>query len=387
MFGLPVFALFGVALAHTIARGPTPRDDNVHYDKDWACGDSRAIRNDFRRGQEVDIEWASNNHHGGFTQVSIMPLASDPNGDADAFDSPDNIVYVTCYNKNSCKKAGGGDEFGLGQDGVGVWSNICRDKFTIPAYFQDGEYVMKVSIFGNGVNWGIRNMPHPTYGNCHNFRLYGGVPVIEKPARREHIVWNLHDISIERMNAQKGWSIPQDQCLFLGTNRRNGCEGGRYDGGGYYGDCKGSVADISRCGEGEADTLEECEKRGFENWDNFEQSWSGTKWQPGGAKLYNYMIGLPVHHPKYKGQFTMVSHVRGQKSVKVEVPANELFDGGASVGNDGAGGSGSVSAGGNDGAKEINLWVSAADRRAVPEFLMGTAAVLVAFSAMAIAEH
>merc|ERR1711953_755777 len=131
-----------------------------------------------------------------------------------------------------------------------------------------------------------------------------------------------------------------------------------------YGDCKGSVADISRCGEGEADTFQECEKRGFENWDNFEQSWSGTKWQPGGAKLYNYMIGLPVHHPKYKGQFTMVSHVRGQKSVKVEVPANELFDGGASVGN--------VSAGGNDGAQNIFL-LSAADRRAVPEFLMGTA--------------
>jgi hypothetical protein len=105
MFGLPVFALFGIALAHTIARGPTPRDDNVHYDKDRACGDSRHIRNDFRRGQEVDIEWASNNHHGGFTQVSIMPSASDPNGDADAFDSPDNIVYVTCYNKNSCKKS------------------------------------------------------------------------------------------------------------------------------------------------------------------------------------------------------------------------------------------------------------------------------------------
>merc|ERR1711953_229306 len=111
-----------------------------------------------------------------------------------------------------------------------------------------------------------RNMPHPTYGNCHNFRLSGGASLTKKPSSQAHTKWNLHDVAIQRMNAQKGWNIPQGQCLFLGTNRRNGCEGGEYDGGGYYGDCKGSVADISRCGEGEADTLEECEWGGNWNW-------------------------------------------------------------------------------------------------------------------------
>jgi len=385
MFGLPVFALFGSALGHTIVRGPTPRDNSVHWDKDRACGDSRDIKNNFKRGQEVDLEWASNNHHAGFTQISIMPLTSDPNRDAAAFDSPANIVYVTCYNKDSCRKAGGGDEFGLGKDGKATWENVCRDKFTIPDYFQDGEYVMKVSIFGNGVNWGIRNMPHPSYGNCHNFRLSGGAPLKEKPARREHITWKLHDGSIERMNAQKGWSIPQGQCMFLGTNRRNGCEGGRYGGGGYYGDCKGPVADISRCGEGKADAFEECKRGGFENWDNFEMSGQGTKDQPGGAKLYNYMVGLPVHHPKYKGEFTMISHVRGPKSVKVKVPASELFDGGASGGNAGAGDKGGDT-GAGDNASPHTLLISAADRRAVPELLMGAAAVLVAFSVMEVAK-
>jgi hypothetical protein len=383
MFGLSVFALFGAALGHTIVRGGvTPRDNNVHWEKDSGCGNSRQINNYFKRGEEVDFEWAANNHHGGFTQVSIMPLSSDPNTDAEAFDRPDNVVYVTCYNKNSCKPAGGGDEFGLGQDGTGTWGNVCRDKFTIPAYFQDGEYVMKVSIFGNGVNWGIRNMPHPTYGNCHNFRLSGGASLSEKPSQRAHIHWNLYDVAIQRMNAEKGWSIQQDQCLFLGANRRNGCEGGIYDGGGWYGDCKGSVADISRCGEGQADTFQECESGGNWNWV------SGTKWQPGGAKLYNYMVGVPVHHPKYNGEFTMLSHVRAPKLVKVEVPANELFDGGASGGKSSAGGN--ASTGGNTGSEKtdsIELWLSAADRQALPEFLMGAAAALVAFSAIAVTER
>merc|ERR1712039_893672 len=58
----------------------------------------------------------------------------------------------------------------------------------------------------------------------------------------------------------KGWNIQQGQCMFLGSNRRNGCEGGKYGGGGYYGDCKGPVADISRCGQGKADTFDQCER-------------------------------------------------------------------------------------------------------------------------------
>jgi len=384
MFGLSVFALFGAALGHTIVRGGiTPRDNDVHWDPNRACGNSRDIKNNFRRGQEVDFEWSSNNHHGGFTQVSIMPLSSDPDSNAEAFDSPDNVVYVTCYNKESCKKAGGGDEFGLGKDGVGTWENVCRDKLTIPDYFPDGEYVMKVSIFGNGVNWGIRNMPHPTYGNCHNFRLTGGAPLAEKPARREHIKFNLNDLSIDRMNERKGWNIQQGQCMFLGSNRRNGCEGGKYGGGGYYGDCKGPVADISRCGQGKADTFDQCERGGFDNWGPFENSNDGTKWQPGGAKLYNYMVGLPVHHPKYKGEFTMISHVNAPKQVKIKVPANELFDGGASGGN---AGTDEKENKGKDSADTTVLLLNAADRRAVSEFLMGTAVLLVAFSATAVAE-
>jgi hypothetical protein len=192
------------------------------------------------------------------------------------------------------------------------------------------------------------------------------------------------------MNAEKGWSIQQDQCLFLGTNRRNGCEGGRYDGGGWYGDCKGTVADISRCGEGQADTFQECEKGG--HWDGFEESWRGTKWQPGGAKLYNYMVGLPVHHPKYKGEFTMLSHVKGPKPVKVEVPANELCNDCALGDGAGAGGNASSGAnpgaGGNTGSREIDLsWLSAAGRQCLPEFLVGIAAVLLVFSVMAVTER
>merc|ERR1712217_557304 len=103
------------------------------------------------------------------------------------------------------------------------------------------------------------------------------------------------------------------------------------------------------------------------------------------GKLHGYMVGLPVHHPKYKGEFTMISHVKGPKSVKIKVPANELFDGGASGGNAGTDEKetkekDSASAGSNV------LLISAADRRAVSEFLMGAAALLVSFSATTVAE-
>merc|ERR1712176_1016971 len=98
-------------------------------------------------------------------------------------------------------------DFGLGGDGMGEWSNVCKDSFTIPNYLEDGEYVMKSTHFGNGDSNGIRNMAHPTYSNCHNFRLSGGDALVSKPSNNEHITWNLEDHSIDRMNARKGWNI------------------------------------------------------------------------------------------------------------------------------------------------------------------------------------
>lgn len=301
----PMCALFGAALGHTIISVPEPRKREVHGYKTEECGSSRAIRHTWARGQQVDLEWARNNHQGGFVQFSVMPLStSDPNRDIDEFDDPQNIIYVTCYDKPTCVAQGGGDDFGTGGDGSPNWKNICKDTLTIPDYLADGDYVMKSTVYGNGDSYGVRNMAHPTYGNCHNFRVSGGNSLVSKASDDKHIKWNLNDLSINRMNSRKGWNIPQGQCMFLGSNRHNDCSCRHgCSSGGRNPRCTGKVAEISRCGDGsDADSWSECGGRN------------------GGDELYNYMVGLPAVHPDFTGELTMLSDVRNTKTVKIQVP-------------------------------------------------------------------
>jgi hypothetical protein len=308
MTSLPIFALFGAALGHTLISSPEPREKRVHGYSGGStggeneCGTSSAIKNYWKRGQKVDIEWARNNHQGGFVQFSVLPLSSsNPNRDIEEFDDPKNIVYVTCYDKPSCKAQGGGDEFGLGGDGMGEWQNVCKDSFTVPDYLEDGDYVMKSTVFGNGDSNGVRNMAHPTYSNCHNFRVSGGNTLASKACNNEHIAWDLNDHSIDQMNSRKGWNIAQGQCLFLGSNQHNHCLGG-----GRNPRCIGPVAEVTRCGEGKyAESRQDC---------------AGNRGGQGGDQLYNWMVGLPMNHPKFTGELTMISHVRNTKTVQIDVP-------------------------------------------------------------------
>jgi hypothetical protein len=321
---LSIVVLFEAALGHTIISVPEPRDKTTHGYNNQECGTSRQVKHTWQRGQRVDLEWARNNHQGGFVQYSVMPLSSsDPNRDIDEFEDPQNIIYVTCYDKPTCLAQGGGDDFGTGGDGMAEWSNICKDTLTIPDYLEDGDYVMKSTVYGNGDSYGIRNMAHPTYGNCHNFRVSGGNSLVSKPSNSKHIKWNLEDLSIDRMNSRKGWNIPQGQCMFLGSNRhndcscRNGCsQSGRNP------KCTGAVAAISRCGKG----------RDAESWDEC----GGGK---GGDELYNYMVGLPMVHPDFTGKLTMLSHVRDTKVVQIDVPKRSGSPG-PSPGNAGSDGNG-----------------------------------------------
>merc|ERR1712151_848395 len=209
-----------------------------------------------------------------------------------------------------------------GGDGMREWSNICKDTLTIPNYLEDGDYVMKSTVFGNGGSYGIRNMAHPTYGNCFNFRVSGGTSLVSKPSNNAHITWNLKDPSIDRMNSRKGWNVAQGQCMFLASNRHQGCSCSQgCTSGGRNPKCTGPTAEVSRCGEGsDAETWHEC--------------FGGS----GGDELYNYMVGLPMHHPEFTGKLTMLREKKGLKEIQIDVPQRKKPVPGPDGGSSGNGG-------------------------------------------------
>jgi len=283
---------------HTFMINPAPRAASVHTNGniDQECGDSVAISATYTRGQDVPISWGRNNHHGGFVQLSVLSLdqVSIRGGNAVArFDDPRNIIFTSCY--NSICKAPNGDKFGLGGDGTEFQKLLCSTSFNVPTYLADGDYTLKFSVFGNGDSFGVRNMPHSSYTNCHNFRIQGGATQTQKAANKAHIQFKLQDSGIVIAN-QNGVTIPQRQCMFSGTNTHLGC---LQTGANRSPSCVGDIADVSRCGGGTADTLEQCYRA---------SSTDATERQDG--DLYNYMVGLPASHPEYTGKLTLLSHVR-----------------------------------------------------------------------------
>lgn len=288
--------------AHTIVSKPVSRQYQVHTNANTAnggeCGTSQTITATYTRGEIIDFQWGRNNHYTGFTQVSVLKLA-DVQGDGknqlEAFDNPSNIIHVSCYNQLSCP-AGRADTsmpvFGLGPDLTDFQQLMCNTKLTIPTYLEDGDYVMKTIIFGNGDSFGVRNMPHSSYSNCHNFKVSGG-PSVAKPSGNAHIDFQLNDDAIRIINQKNNMNVAQGQCVFLATNTHMGC----IPAGQRSPICTGKVAEISRCGNSEtADNRATC--IGPRNNDGAAQ----------GGDLYNYMIGRPPYHPNYDGKFQIIRH-------------------------------------------------------------------------------
>jgi len=304
---LVVSYVAAVANAHTFMISPAPREAAVHTNGDLnsECGASGAISATYTRGQDVPMSWGRNNHHGGFVQLSVLEsnkvIGTAGNAVAQ-FDDPQNIIFTSCY--NSICKAPNGDKFGLGGDGTEFQELLCSTSFNVPTYLADGDYTLKFSVFGNGDSFGVRNMPHSSYTNCHNFRIQGGATQTQKAANKAHIQFKLQDSGIVIAN-QNGVTIPQGQCMFSGTNTHLGC---LQTGANRSPSCVGDIADVSRCGGGTADTLEQCYRA---------SSTDATERQDG--DLYNYMVGLPASHPEYTGKLTLLSHIRDPVPIQLKV--------------------------------------------------------------------
>ena len=279
---------------------PVARESSVHTNTgNYQCGTAGNIQATYTRGQNIDIKWGRNNHWGGFSAVSVLPMSRAGGGSANnadiiaAFNDPVNIIHTSCYNSN-CQSPFG-DKFGLGGDGTGFQETICSNSFKIPSYLPDGDYVMKWSVFGNGDSFGVRNMAHGNYMNCHNFRISGGQGVTAKPTGNAHIEFKLVDVGVNKFGG------PQGQCMFSGgaVNPKT-C---KFIDGQRAPQCNGPVANLAKCGNPTADSRAECA--------------NGQEGGAQGGDLFNYMVGLPDYHPQYNGQYLLLSHNRANRNVAV----------------------------------------------------------------------
>eukprot|EP01098_Paradermamoeba_levis_P012734 TRINITY_DN5636_c0_g1_i2.p1 TRINITY_DN5636_c0_g1~~TRINITY_DN5636_c0_g1_i2.p1 ORF type:complete len:732 (+),score=274.29 TRINITY_DN5636_c0_g1_i2:106-2301(+) len=294
----------GLAASHTIMITPPSRENSVHTNAgNYQCGTSGNIQGTYSRGQTVQLTYGRNNHWGGFSALSVLPLSRAGGGNANngdvinAFNDPANIFHTSCYNSGAnCKACNGcADKFGLGGDGTDFQRTICSHDFKIPTWLDDGEYVMKWLVFGNGDSFGVRNMPHGLYSNCHNFRVSGGAAKTAKPGGNRHIEFTLRDNAIDTMNQRAGVNINQNQCMFCGgSNSPATC---KFIDGQRSAFCSGPVANLAKCGTGQSDSRGEC-------------LGGNNEGQTQGGDLFNYLVGIPSYHPDYNGNFKMLSHAR-----------------------------------------------------------------------------
>jgi len=283
---------------HTFLLTPVARDLSWHSNLDLKqeCGGDLNVTRTYTRGQSVPFGWGRNNHHGGFTQMSILSLADSQRPDAAAlFDDPSNIFFTSCYNR-LCQAQATGDRFGFGADGTDFQKTVCATQVPMPSYLPDGDYTLKFITFGSGSDeGGIRNAPLGSFSNCHNFKINGGA-LTTKPANNAHIKFDLEDRGLQIINDKNPtFNIDRTgQCLFIGTNSHLGCRQLTADGPPT---CTGEIADVSKCGSGSlADSISSCVAESNDTITD--------------GNIFNYLIGKPYYHPEYDGKFKLLSYVR-----------------------------------------------------------------------------
>lgn len=119
----------------------------------------------WRRGQEVMISWAKNNHRGGLVRVSLVP--------ADSMMSRPWHAKLALF--HGCWESGeyacSGELCGSDSDNEGF-----QRKVAVPSVFPDGLYVAAVVWYG-GLHFSRDRGQFPDYFSCSFVRISGGAPL------------------------------------------------------------------------------------------------------------------------------------------------------------------------------------------------------------------
>lgn len=118
------------------------------------------------RGQRVTIQWAKNNHWGGFIRIAIVPVEK-------MFDHVHQkrlALYFGCWQQNvrKCTANICGSDRGM---------NLLQTQLVVPANIPDGVYVLAWVWFG-GVHFKQDNPKFPDYYSCSFIRISGGADLV-----------------------------------------------------------------------------------------------------------------------------------------------------------------------------------------------------------------
>lgn len=119
----------------------------------------------WRRGQQVTIRWAKNNHDGGFIRLSLVPPAHRMQEYV--------VSQLTLY--EGCFEQGLYQCFGL-QCGADKTGRGFSRSFVVPSVVPDGIYVFAYLWYG-GIDWRRRKGKFSDYASCSYVRIQGGQPL------------------------------------------------------------------------------------------------------------------------------------------------------------------------------------------------------------------
>lgn len=121
----------------------------------------------YKRGEDVQISWAKNNHHGGFMAVGLTPF--DQMMDKEAHKKF--YLYYGCWEQKRVRCRN--------NEPCGTDNEVFVRKIQIPTVIPDGVYVFSWVWFG-GLQFMRDHGQFPDYHSCAFVRIRGGAPLDTK---------------------------------------------------------------------------------------------------------------------------------------------------------------------------------------------------------------
>lgn len=161
---------------------------------------------EWRRGQKVRVCWTKNNHHGGITRISLVPVGA---MNSRPYHSKFTLFH-TCWDAGRvrCRR----ERIDCGTDRSEAF---CRD-FRVPYVFPNGDYVVGYAWNG-GLHFKKRKGWFPDYYSCSFVRVRGGT-----------LRCNKRDAYMQYFESGGGPQVNRrDECLTssdrLGVCNQKGC--------------------------------------------------------------------------------------------------------------------------------------------------------------------
>ncbi|KAK9710232.1 hypothetical protein K7432_008555 [Basidiobolus ranarum] len=184
---LLALACIGNVEGHSYLTNPAPRVDRGQCRLDGKtftgsnpkicqgpCESTEVIplnkRKVYKRGEDINITWARNNHPGGFVRLAFAPTKK--SGSTSEFEK--NIHKYSCYEAGvGCHGQGKSNLDKLGNRGKG-----CNTAIKIPKWLDDGEWTLQWSWYGS-------MQGHGDFYSCSDIIVKGGSKGSKQPAAFE----------------------------------------------------------------------------------------------------------------------------------------------------------------------------------------------------------